>query len=69
VFVPDYHLSVFSIKSSMNIHDFSFFIHNEWRFISEELPPSWVDSILIDHSTSSQDFQCKELSNVTELLM
>jgi hypothetical protein len=26
-----------------------------------------LDSILIDHSTSDQDFQCKELPNATEL--
>jgi hypothetical protein len=28
-----------------------------------------LDSISTDHSTSNQDFQCKESSNATELLM
>jgi len=38
--VPDDNVSAFSILSTMNIKDFSTFIHNESTLLSPELPPS-----------------------------
>ena len=40
VLVPDNHLSLLSIDSSMYIHNLSFLVHNVWSLESEELPPS-----------------------------
>ena len=40
VLVPDNHLSLLSIDSSMYIHNLSFLVHDVWSLESEELPPS-----------------------------
>ena len=40
VLVPNNHLSLLSIDSSMYIHNLSFLVHNVWSLESEELPPS-----------------------------
>jgi hypothetical protein len=40
MFAPNNDVSLFIINSSVDIHKLSPFIDNEWRLVSEELPPS-----------------------------
>jgi hypothetical protein len=40
VLVPDEDVSLFSINVALDIHNLSFLVDEEWRFISEHLPPS-----------------------------
>jgi hypothetical protein len=44
MFVVDHDVLVLTIDSSLDIQDFTLLVDDEWSLVSEELPPSRVDS-------------------------